>query len=204
MLNQSSGVMYAIMGLCYCSLLFLLIEYVRLLVIDPSDERLRDRQYHPEGIEEKDCELCQCKVAKSSYHCHNCKRCVEEFDHHCTFVNNCIGKENYSIFIRLLIGIIIHTSSGIGIAIWLMLTLTGSYKWIAVVFGALNAVIFLEVTVLAIFHCYISFCLYKTTLQVLRGDEASTGTRKIYKASAETGEQSDLNLVKVNNVISPQ
>lgn len=203
MLNQSSSGMYFIMALCYFSLLCLLIEYIRLLVVDPSDERLKDPQYHPADIEEKDCELCQCKVAKSSYHCQSCKRCVEEFDHHCTFVNNCIGKENYSIFIRLLLGIIIHTSSGIGIAVWLILTLNDSYKWIAVVFAALNAIVFLEVTVLAIFHCYISFCLYKTTLQVLRGEEASTGTRKIYKAPAETGEQSDLNLVK-NNIISPQ
>lgn len=170
MLNQSSSGMYFIMALCYFSLLCLLIEYIRLLVVDPSDERLKNRQNHPAGIEEKDCELCQCKVAQSSYHCQSCKRCVEEFDHHCTFVNNCIGKENYSIFIRLLLGIIIHTSSGIGIAIWLILTLNDSYKWIAVAFAAINAVIFLEVTVLAIFHCYISFCLYKTTLQVLRGD----------------------------------
>jgi hypothetical protein len=35
----------------YISLLLLLIEYVRLLVIDPSDPRLQDKNFHADGIE---------------------------------------------------------------------------------------------------------------------------------------------------------
>lgn len=81
-----------------------------------------------------------------------------------------MGKENYPIFIRLLLAIIIHTSSNIGIAVWLALAREDAFKWIAVTFGALSLIVFLEITVLAIFHCYISFYLHKTTLEVLKGD----------------------------------
>jgi hypothetical protein len=39
-----------------------------------------------------------------SKHCIICDRCVDNFDHHCYWVNNCIGKENmfyFQIFIVL-------------------------------------------------------------------------------------------------------
>jgi len=70
----------------------------------------------------------------------------------------------------LLLSIIIHTSSNIGIAVWLALAREDAFRWIAVVFGSLSLIVFLEITVLAIFHCYISFYLHKTTLEVLKGD----------------------------------
>jgi palmitoyltransferase len=143
MLNLKSGVMYALMGMFYLSFLVSIIEYIHILVFDPSDPRLSDKNYHDPSVEEKNCEICVSKVAASSHHCQSCQRCVEEFDHHCRFANNCVGKSNYSLFIRLLISIIIHTSSGIGISVWLALALTDAYRWVAVAYGVLNLIIFL-------------------------------------------------------------
>ncbi len=199
MLDQHSAGMHFLMAAAYLSLLIMVGVYIHLLVVDPSDPRLLDKGYHVSGVDEKECELCQCKVAVSSYHCHSCGRCVEEFDHHCTFANNCIGKKNYSIFIRLVLAIIMHTSFNMGISTWLGLTLDGSYRWLAVAFGGLNFIVFIEMTVLGIFHCYISFCLFKTTLQVLKGEETKSVSIKIIKEKASNGEQSNLDLVKVNN-----
>jgi len=41
-------------------------------------------------------------VDKTAKHCNTCNRCVDHFDHHCPYVNNCIGVTNYDIFIKLL------------------------------------------------------------------------------------------------------
>lgn len=50
---------------------------------------------------------------------------------------------------------------------------SNGFRWVGLALAILSLVVFLEVTVLAVFHCYISFCLYKTTLQVLRGETVS-------------------------------
>ena len=38
-----------------------------------------------------------------SKHCGVCNRCVDEFDHHCDWLNNCVGRSNYKLFIVLII-----------------------------------------------------------------------------------------------------
>ena len=44
---------------------------------------------------------CHCEVIKSdtSFHCTICDKCVELFDHHCPFINNCLGHRNYKYFL---------------------------------------------------------------------------------------------------------
>lgn len=50
-------------------------------------------------------ELCpDCKVIRTprSRHCAICNVCVERYDHHCPWINNCVGINNHGIFLSFL------------------------------------------------------------------------------------------------------
>ena len=50
--------------------------------------------------------LCaDCEVVRTdrSRHCSICNRCVERFDHHCPWINNCVGLNNHGVFVTFLL-----------------------------------------------------------------------------------------------------
>lgn len=48
------------------------------------------------------CTICDCYVHPSTKHCMRCNKCVIGFDHHCRWLNNCIGSRNYKAFVTFL------------------------------------------------------------------------------------------------------
>jgi len=48
------------------------------------------------------CHICQVTVERKTRHCKPCNKCVAGFDHHCVYLNTCIGSKNYSEFILLI------------------------------------------------------------------------------------------------------
>lgn len=52
-----------------------------------------------EGNEEFQCSVCRIPKGKmKAVHCHDCKICIEELDHHCIWTGKCIGKGNLKVF----------------------------------------------------------------------------------------------------------
>ena len=81
--------------------LFLAVFFFSASVRDPGYLRPTHRfldllkEVHP-------CEMCpDCQVLRSarSKHCAICNRCCERFDHHCPWINNCVGINNHNSFI---------------------------------------------------------------------------------------------------------
>lgn len=84
--------------------------YLATALLDPAEPSLRhlvpkpvpalDRTKHAHVIELGFCNLCKLETTSSrTKHCSVCNKCVAGFDHHCKWLNHCVGARNYIPFL---------------------------------------------------------------------------------------------------------
>ena len=147
------------------------------------------------------CHLCNINAtSKRTKHCSICNKCITRFDHHCKWLNNCIGGRNYKLFIVCLTSAIISTftvasvsatelslvylnpgfegynmtTDNVTLPINLQLPGTGSLIVISVV-GIISAIAAVLLIHLCFFHGYIA-CLGLTTYEYLRNKREKNST----------------------------
>ena len=75
--------------------------HIKPIPFDKFSEVL-DRAIKEDRNLEYFCFFCRSIWSYSAMHCQICGKCVEGFDHHCYYVNNCIGFKNHSYFLSFL------------------------------------------------------------------------------------------------------
>lgn len=98
-----------------------LSSHLIALLLDPADPQLRllkvsvtvpefDRTKHAHVIENGRCHLCNIRTScPRTKHCSVCNKCVEHFDHHCKWLNHCVGGRNYAAFIVCVVSAVAGT-----------------------------------------------------------------------------------------------
>ncbi|XP_003703773.1 DNZDHHC/NEW1 zinc finger protein 11 isoform X1 [Megachile rotundata] len=68
------------------------------------------------------CTGCETYRPPKAHHCRICKRCVRRMDHHCPWINNCVGERNQKYFIQFLVyvGILAVYALGLVITSWIV------------------------------------------------------------------------------------
>lgn len=49
------------------------------------------------------CTRCETYRPPRAHHCRICQRCIRRMDHHCPWINNCVGERNQKYFIQFLV-----------------------------------------------------------------------------------------------------
>ncbi|KAG5883404.1 hypothetical protein JTB14_031293 [Gonioctena quinquepunctata] len=92
---------------------FLMIAHIKAVITDPGTIPLPQTRIDFSDIHSPDsgcdfvnwtvCARCETYRPPRAHHCRICQRCIRRMDHHCPWINNCVGERNQKYFIQFLI-----------------------------------------------------------------------------------------------------
>lgn len=91
-------------------LVMIILDLVVLITKDPGYIKVGKGISYSSLFQKNSADVCtECKIVRPprSRHCYYCGRCVYRYDHHCQWVNNCVGLYNNNYFFTFLILIVL-------------------------------------------------------------------------------------------------
>lgn len=87
-----------------------LLLYLAVSLMDPGyvniqpQEEAKEEQTAmvPPAIALRRCRHCMVLQPLRARHCSECRRCVRRYDHHCPWMENCVGERNHPLFVAYL------------------------------------------------------------------------------------------------------
>jgi hypothetical protein len=106
----------------------------------------KDVLIHGFSFRLKYCETCKIFRPPRCSHCSVCDRCVDNHDHHCPWMGNCIGKRNYRFFVSFLFWVVLLCAFVFGLSLaYLVTTATSKGLTVAEILSNFGPSIFLLV-----------------------------------------------------------
>ncbi|KAM8954033.1 palmitoyltransferase ZDHHC15 [Pelodytes ibericus] len=129
------------------------------------------------------CDRCQVVKPDRCHHCSVCGMCVLKMDHHCPWVNNCIGYSNYKFFLLFLAYSMLYcmyiasTVFKYFLLYWKGDLSNGRAKFHVLFLLFVSAMFFISLLFLFGYHCWL-VGLNRTTLEAFAAPVFQTGPDK--------------------------
>ncbi|XP_064346650.1 palmitoyltransferase ZDHHC12 isoform X3 [Camelus dromedarius] len=105
-----------------------LLLYLAVSLMDPGyvnvqpqpQEEAKEEQTAmvPQAIPLRRCRFCMVLQPLRARHCRECRRCVRRYDHHCPWMENCVGERNHPLFVAYLALQLVVLLWGLYLAWW--------------------------------------------------------------------------------------
>ncbi|KAK8330324.1 hypothetical protein V6Z12_A11G388400 [Gossypium hirsutum] len=198
------------------------LNYVFAIFMDPGrvpsnflpdieDSKVPIHEIKRKGGDLRYCQKCSHFKPPRAHHCRVCKICVLRMDHHCTWINNCVGHANYKVFFVFVVYAVIA-------CIYSLVLLVGSltndsqndkqqsadsFRILYVISGLLLVPLSMALSGLLGWHIYL-ILQNKTTIEYHEGVRATWLQERagnVYKHPYDLGAYDNLTTVLGSNII---
>ncbi|XP_067345822.1 palmitoyltransferase ZDHHC7 isoform X3 [Channa argus] len=153
-----------------------------------TKEYMESLQLKPGEVIYKCPKCCSIKPERA-HHCSICKRCIRKMDHHCPWVNNCVGEKNQRFFVLFTMYIALISAHALGLSGMHFFTCV-KVQWnecsdfspgvsvLLLIFLCLEAILFLTFTAVMFGTQIHSICNDETEIERLK-NEKPTWERRV-------------------------
>ncbi|GAB2272564.1 Probable protein S-acyltransferase 16 [Dionaea muscipula] len=158
------------------------------------------------------CQKCSQYKPPRAHHCRVCKRCILRMDHHCIWINNCVGHANYKVFFVFVLYASIACIYSLVLLLGCIMNDSlkneqqseGSSRAVYVIYAVLVIPLTIALVVLFGWHVYLIFG-NKTTIEYYEGVRAMWLAEKggeVYMHPYDLGPLENLTAVLGPNMMS--
>ncbi|XP_020593807.1 probable protein S-acyltransferase 16 isoform X4 [Phalaenopsis equestris] len=177
---------------------------------DIEDPQVVVHEIKRKGGDLRYCQKCSHYKPPRAHHCRVCKTCVLRMDHHCVWINNCVGHANYKVFFVFMLYAVTACIHSLALFLWFVYDVLkgqihsgGSLKTSHIIYGVLLFPLTLAVSILLGWHIYL-VAHNKTTIEHYEGVRAMWLAKKsgnVYAHPYDLGIYENFIMVLGSNIL---